>query len=263
MIADAKNFALTKRLVFPWPRRYEHDLLLPAMIGVALIFHISALTLVQLIYPEATAGEPPSARVLVPGPKTPGWQSAKVWIDAADPSIFAPIRPEEPLNVLQSPRAFTPSYMQRCLQLRLPEDSFLELAELRTLQLPPVLTSGNASAPSSEPLVQTTELVAQLAVNGAPGRSIPLGHELSEKIHSPPIPSAVFLIHLGEDGSVRNLFLQSSSGFPEWDFAASDIVRREKFDPAFNSFSWAWVSVQLEKSTAAKHPDSATPTLQP
>jgi len=263
MSGKVNQLAQTSRLVFPWPRQHDLHLLLPVMIGLALVLHIGALLLFQLIYPRATTGEPASARVLVPGPQTPGWENTRVWVEAADPSIFAATRPEEPLGSLQSPRPFIPSYMQSSLQLRLPEDSALELPSLRLGQMHPIVESWKPPRISSEPSTQPPANIARFVVNGEPSRSISLPPDFPEQPNGLPTSPAIYLVRYGEDGAVRSLFLQSASGSSSWDSWSGDALYREKFNMPANSAGWAWISVHLEKSPAPPLPDSEPPQLLP
>jgi hypothetical protein len=244
----------TAKLVFAWPTQHEVHLLLPAMIALALVLHICALLLFQLIYPEANSAQPEAARVLVPGARTPDWKSSIAWIQAADPAIFASTRTEEVLPIPPSPRPYVPSFMGSRLELRLPDESESELPAPGLMKLPQVASANKASTGSAEPAPSPEKKSVRLTINGKPA-SLDSFVRHSEKIpDAQPSAPAFFLAFVGEDGTLRNLFLQSTSGSAAWDSWAADALSSETIDVAAESSPWVWIAVELEKTPALPLP---------
>lgn len=250
-------------LVFDWPRPHELHLMLPGMILVALGLHFVALMLFQLVYPQPNGMEPPAGRVMIPTNRTPGWAAASVWVDAADPSIFAPMRPEELLAPLTSPRPFVPSFMQRALKPMLPGEVDFAPPLPGAMGLPLAFGASADISNAASPPESNGTLVARLVVNGESLAVLPLERQADALAGAFPTGPAFLLARLDDDGVLRSVFLQSSSGSVVWDKLAVELLKTRGAGVLRGDSPWAWVSLELQSLPESMVPEKNIPPLDP
>jgi hypothetical protein len=229
-------------LIFSWPRAHDLHLLLPAMIGLALVLHLGALLLFHLIYPDPNPESVPQGRVLVPTTATPGWSTARFWVEAADPSIFAPTRAEESLPALVETVTFEPSFMAGTMQPQFPGTPDFSPPAVSMASPPFPVAYLHHQTPVAAPASQTTPTV-RILEQGAPAAFTP--HESLVFPEFRPIPGSpsLFLAGIGSDGLVFHVFLQQASGSPAWDDWAAAWLRGGRFAPSDEELRWSWISI--------------------
>ncbi len=208
--------------VFHWPTVYPIRLLLPAMIIISLVLHLSAFWLLPAEVPSPKAPQPP-----LPAKITLLTDVASGLLAARDPSWLEPGRFRDRLLTLPQP---APTW--RALQLDLPS---LVPAPSEVLprawvpSLPPL--SVQARFEPRTPVLPND--LAPLVV-----RFDPVGPEVTDDVmdrlrvaapeDSPGRPTELLLV-LGAAGEARHVWLLQSCGDPVLDSAAQRAIRRSRF----------------------------------
>lgn len=221
-----------KRLLLAWQEAVEErHLLLPLMLLVAAVLHLLpwGLFTVERTRPESPP-ETRSAALQMLLPSSPTAEAYAAWLEAADPTLFSPVKTEEPAGweeVLWN--RFEPSFLRAPLTWMPPEA---------------VPEGPNEGLPPPFPVkVHRESFVSQHSSPVTARQSMPSGGVTSEpavclflpegvrKVRLPGAPSsgalakpAEFVILLGEGGRAEAVFLISSSGSGEWDAAAEKFL---------------------------------------
>ena len=246
-----KTAASTSGLTFDWPRREGFPFVLFGCVAISLLAHVVTFFLFQVAEPPGTTIPHPAPRVSVLTPSSPEADSLLQWIDAQDPALAAtPAPPGLPDT------AYRPSY-----------------AMMRTSPLGPVETPVAVPFPPvREPLAVITSGVPRPALRPVPGtpQSTVVTFSAALESRAPtafpslvpktratePVEPTRHLFGVTGDGTVRFVFLQSSSGNAALDEQAAAHLQTLSFQPADAPIIWATTTVTWGADAYGENPQS-------
>jgi|GEM_PF-1043405 len=234
-------------LTFDWPSRQRSSWLLTALIFLSLLLHLAVFFLFK-VEPGKTTATPTTAPAV--GLLTRYGSNGQVsreneillnWIAAHDPSLAARtpvVMPEGLLNIPYLPSYLTP----RTAPHGVP-------AEPSTVQFPSpkdpleIITNSQQKNTSPEPVRKTLKTSVKFAdalASNVPAGLIPPPAPQSDT----PLQATQFLIGVAQNGEVRFVFPQTSSGLNDADAAAAIFIRELKFNPYESPITWGMVDIQ-------------------
>lgn len=215
----------TRQLLFEWPARHTLQVILPAMIVLAAFAHAAVFLLFSIVYPAPQNSSLAPVQVFIPAPGSVEAEQLARILRSSDPAEFAPGR-----------------------NVSLPETKLSPDADATTASLLPMPQVAASDTTGGQPWfhrrIVTAEAPPKSAVSaGAPTR-LACSPELAARLprermafdlEAPagwsPEP-AKFLIRVSPEGRVVNIFMQSGSGSPVLDNAATQALLAVQFSPA-------------------------------
>jgi hypothetical protein len=230
-----------RALVFA-PR--EHGFIPWTLLGFILLsalVHAFGFFLFQTIYPAASRMNPPPPQVSLLAPGTPESDALLRWINSEDPALAA-----EPTRAAPSPSLtdlpYVPSYQSPHAKPTMspPQEAPLLWPDgINSVDLMKMTAPANAApAATTEPAATQLNFSAPLQTSGA----IPAFDALHESTEATALQPARFLLGISDDGEVRYVFVQESSGDKDLDTDAAALLQQVKFQHAQEPLTWGFAT---------------------
>ncbi|MCX7868735.1 MAG: hypothetical protein N2322_02185 [Terrimicrobiaceae bacterium] len=225
-------------LLFAWPSRHALHLGLPVALAASALLHAAALAVFSLREPAAARPSlrPAAAAFLPQG--HPAAAPLKIRAAMADPSIFSPLKLEEPAG-LEIPGPEYKASFEAWLPVPAPAPPYSPEVPGGVLPLGPVRQAVRRPGTDKTPAPGTSVSLG----GGLAGREfqLPGGSRFVLSLRMPPAPSE-WLVAVGADGRVAHEFLMRSSGDEALDNAARAALRGGRAHPAPGSTVWGFAA---------------------
>ncbi len=213
-------------LLFNWDPPRPRTSALVAFVIVSLLFHLLGLYLFQIVYPQIGAPHPPPARVSFISNTSEEGRALLRWIESEDPALASATQrpPETKLRAL--PKIdHIPSYMNRKPALK---EIPAPIADLRApTALPPGPAPISRSAGPSRLNVAKTAITFSEELAPLGEAKIPEQHFAARTNEQPD--SVRFRVAVNSRGEIRHAFRINSSGDPELDQEAHELIALTRF----------------------------------
>jgi len=250
------------QLIFDWPRPKRFSFMFLGFVAVSLLAHAATFFVFQVVYPQRVSISQQPPRVSLLTPSTPENIAFLHWIEAEDPALAgggATADPPGLAEVRYQPSYAVPPAAPLNLPAERPEPVRFPAARDPLLLIASASAGTGAVRPASPSRPTSVSFYGPLA-------SRPLKEAPTLSFPSPsavPLQPSRFLIGVSDRGEVRYIFLQESSGDPEFDSLATARLQQLSFavneSPVawgFALFSWGDDAYGAGNSPTAKSPAS-------
>jgi hypothetical protein len=206
----------------------------------SFLAHAGTFFLFQVVYPQRVTIPQPAPRVSLLTPSSPENIALLRWIEAEDPALVAnddPVAPPGLVDVHYKPSFATP----RTAPLGAPAE------QVKSVRFPPAVdqlsVAGHSAAgsglPGKLPVLPTSITFS----GGLTGRPVEKNSPVDFKYHAAdPADSTTALLGVTDQGEVRFVVLQRSSGDQALDELALAHLKQVTFGPAAAPLTWGFAT---------------------
>jgi hypothetical protein len=226
-------------LIFDWPQPKRFSFVFLGCVVISLVAHAATFFVFQVVYPQRVTISQQPPRVSLLRPSTPENIALLHWIEAEDPALAGGGATADPPGLAEI--RYEPSYaVPRTAPLSLPAE-WPEPVRFPAAK-DPVSLIASASARPPKALPTSPSRPTSVSFYGPlASRSHKETHALSfESPSAVPLQPSRFMIGVTDQGEVRYIFLQESSGDPAFDSLASSHLQQLNFAASETPISWGF-----------------------